>query len=289
MTQYPPPDLATRAPGFSAPAGACDTHLHVFGPADRYPQIERRAYDPYEALDLSRVQAMHAALGIERAVIVTPTVYGTDNRVTVDALRAGAGRYRGIAVIDDGVSDAALREMDDAGMRGIRFNFARFLHAPPSPDAFRRGVDRAGALGWHVVIHAQADELLEFESLFRDLTIPAVFDHMAHIDLDDPAQRPSLDLLLDLLKPEGRYVKVSNGDRISKAGPPFDDVVALGRALVEAAPDRCLWATDWPHVRYQRPATPNDGDLLALLGRYAPDEAARNRILVDNPARLYGF
>lgn len=289
MEHYPPPVLNPRSPGFAMPKGACDTHLHVFGPASAYPTIPTPAYQPYEELGLDRVRAMHAALGIDRAVIVTPTVYGTDNRITVDALRAGEGQYRGIAVIDDDVSDDSLREMDTAGMRGIRFNFARFLHATPPLDLVRRSIDRVAKLGWHVVVHAQEDELLEFEGLFREISVPMIFDHMAHIDPTTDDGKAAYDLLLDLLKPEGRFVKISNGDRISHAGPPYDDVVALGGALVEAVPDRCLWATDWPHVYYQKPAMADDGGLLDLLARYAPDEAVRNRILVDNPRLLYDF
>lgn len=289
MHRYSAPDPDTRKPSFVPPPGACDCQLHIFGPPERYPIIAEPRYEPHFELGLNRARAMHAALGIERGVLVTATVYGTDNRVTVDALRQGGDRFRGIAVIAEDVTDAELDDMDRAGIRGIRFNFARFLGAAPSPDRFRRGVDRIAARGWHVVIHAQAEDLLEFESLFRAVEIPVVVDHMAHLDPEEARDRDALALLLDFLKQDTWWIKLSNADRISAAGPPYHDTIPLGRALAEAAPDRSLWGTDWPHVLYRKPVMVNDGDMLSLLAEFAPDEAARNRILVDNPARLYGF
>ena len=289
MKRYPAPDPDTKKPSFVPPPGACDCQLHVYGPPDRFPIIAEPKYAPHFELGLDRVRDMHGVLGIERGILVTATVYGTDNRVTADALRRGGGRFRGVAVIADDVTDAELDEMHAAGIRGIRFNFARFLGAAPSPERFRRGVGRIAGRGWHVVIHVQGEDLLEFESLFRAVEIPVVVDHLAHLDLDDARDREAFELLRDLLKQDSWWIKLSNGDRISKQGPPYHDTIPLGRALVEAAPDRSLWGTDWPHVLYRRPVMANDGDLLSLLAEFAPDEAVRNRILVDNPARLYGF
>lgn len=289
MDRFPAPDPTPIAPDFEVPPEACDCQIHVYGPPETYPTVAAPKYEPHHELDIARVEAMHTVLGISRAVIVTPTVYGTDNRVTTDVLRAQPEKYRGVAVIGADTTDADLKAMDDAGFCAARFNFARFLGATPDADAFRRDVERIGALGWHAVLHVLGEDLLECEALFREVQIPVVVDHMAHLDLDDPKDTDALALLLDLLARDRWWIKLSNGDRMSKAGPPYDDVVEVGRTFVTALPERCLWGTDWPHVMYRKPAMANDGMLLNLLARYAPDAGIRNRILVDNPARLYGF
>lgn len=289
MERFPAPDPEPIAPDFDVPEHSCDCQIHVYGPPENYPVIATAKYTPHFELDIARVEAMHEVLGISRAVIVTPTVYGSDNRVTMDVLQAQPEKYRGVAVIGADTSAADLEQMNDAGFCAARFNFARFLGATPDPDAFRRDVDRIGALGWHAVLHVLGEDLLEYEALFREVEIPIVVDHMAHLDLDDPKDADAHALLLDLLGQDHWWIKLSNGDRMSKVGPPYDDVVDVGRTFVAALPDRCLWGTDWPHVMYRKPAMANDGMLLNLLACYAPDADTRNRILVDNPTRLYGF
>jgi predicted TIM-barrel fold metal-dependent hydrolase len=233
---------------------------------------------------------MHRALGIERGGLVSPTVYGTENRCMLDALRhAQAGRWRGIAVIGDQTTERELDEMNELGVRGARCNFASFLNMAPDEELFCRTVERIARLGWHVVLHVMAEDLIAHESLFREVRIPVVVDHMAHLDLDNEAGGRAFDLLLELVGQDNWWIKLSNGDRISNAGLPYDDVVAVGRALAEAVPGRAIWGTDWPHVLYRKEWMVNDGDLVDLLARYVPNEAARNRILVDNPQELYGF
>ncbi len=289
MQTIRPPDPDPRTPDTKLPPGAIDTQIHVFGPAERFPLKPDALYAPH-LLDLDDAEAMHRALGIERGVLVSPTVYGTDNRCMLDALRhAQAGRWRGIAVIGDQTTERELGEMNELGVRGARCNFASFLNMAPDEGLFRRTVERIARLDWHVVLHVMAEDLIAHESLFREVRIPVVVDHMAHLDLDNEAGGRAFDLLLELVGQDNWWIKLSNGDRISNAGPPYDDVVAVGRALAEAAPGRAIWGTDWPHVLYRKEWMVNDGDLVDLLARYVPDEATRNRILVDNPRELYGF
>ena len=289
MQTIRPPDPDPRTPDTRLPPSTVDTQIHIFGPAERYPLKPDALYAPH-LLGLDDAEAMHRALGIERGVLVSPTVYGTDNRCMLDALRhAQAGRWRGIAVIGDQTTERELDEMNELGVRGARCNFASFLNMAPDEELFRRTVERIARLGWHVVLHVMAEDLIAHESLFREVRIPVVVDHMAHLDLDNEAGGRAFDLLLELVGQDNWWIKLSNGDRISNAGPPYDDVVAVGRALAEAAPGRAIWGTDWPHVLYRKEWMVNDGDLVDLLARYVPNEAARNRILVDNPQELYGF
>ena len=288
METYPPPEPNPRKPRISVPPGACDTLIHIFGPVDMYPLKPTRIYEPH-IVGLAEMRRTHDAIGIERAVLVTPTVYGTDNRCMVASVREGKGRYRGVAVIDDETTDAELEAMHEAGVRGARCNFVKFLKMTPDPELVRRTCKRIAPLGWHVVLHVEAEDLLEYETLFRAVEINAVIDHMAHLDLTQDLGRRALTLICELLQQRNWWIKLSNGDRNSEQGPPYADTIPLGQALAEAAPERALWGTDWPHVLYKKPKMVNDGDLIDLLADYVPDEAARNAILVDNPQALYGF
>jgi 2-pyrone-4,6-dicarboxylate lactonase len=236
MQTYPPPDANPNAPRFQIPAGACDCQVHVFGPPAAYPLKPDPAYQPHD-IGLADIAKVHAALGIERAVIVQATVYGVDNAGMLDALAAGESRYRGIAVIDDTTSDADLDRMHAAGVRGARCNFARFLAMAPDEGQFRRTVERIGKRGWHVVIQGLAEDLITYESLFREVRIPVVLDHMGHLDLTQGEDKRALDIVLDLLRRDTWWVKLSNGDWVSHDGPPYADAIALGRTLAEAAPE----------------------------------------------------
>ncbi len=289
MPTIRPPDPDPKTPEIAPPPGAIDTQIHIFGAHARYPLKPDALYAPH-MLGLDAAEAMHRALRIARGVLVSPTVYGTDNSFMLDALRRdGAVRWRGIAVIGDDTTDDQLGEMNELGVRAARCNFASFLNMAPDEGLFRRTVERIAPLGWHVVLHVLAEDLIAHEALFREVRIPVLVDHMAHLDLADEAGGRAFDLLVELIGQDNWWIKLSNGDRISNAGPPYDDVVALGRALAEAAPGRAIWGTDWPHVLYSKDWMVNDGDLVDLLARYVPDEMARNRILVDNPQELYGF
>ena len=289
MVTIRPPDPDPNTPETTLPAGATDTQIHIYGPVERYKLKPDALYAPH-MLGLDDAEAMHRVLGIERGVLVSPTVYGTDNRCMLDALKRSSGaRWRGIAVIGDETTDRELAEMNELGVRGARCNFASFLEMTPDEGLFRRTVERIAPLGWHVVLHVLAEDLIAHEALFREVRIPVVVDHMAHLDLANEAGGRAFDLLVELVGQDNWWIKLSNGDRISEAGPPYDDVVEVGSALAEAAPGRAIWGTDWPHVLYRKDWMVNDGDLVDLLARYVPDETARNRILVDNPQALYGF
>jgi predicted TIM-barrel fold metal-dependent hydrolase len=289
MQTIRPPHPDPRPPDTKLPPGAIDTQVHIYGPPERYPLKPDALYTPH-MLGLDTAEAMHRKLGIERGVLVSPTVYGTDNRCMIDTLKTThAGRWRGVAVIGDETTQRDLDEMNEVGVRGARCNFASFLNMTPDEGLFRRTVERIAPMGWHVVLHVLAEDLIAHEALFREVRIPVVVDHMAHLHLDDADGARAFDLLVELVGQDNWWIKLSNGDRISDAGPPYDDVVTLGRTLAEAAPARALWGTDWPHVLYRKENMVNDGDMVDLLARYVPDEAARNRILVENPQELYGF
>jgi 2-pyrone-4,6-dicarboxylate lactonase len=282
------------------PKNSCDTHLHVFGDAKKYPVANPNAlYQPPQDCTFEAMKALHDAMGVDRAVFVQPTIYGTDHRLLHDVLKsAPAQNYRGVAIIDDSVSDAELDRLNSVGVRGARFNFGdRFKLAPSTAD-FRRGLERARELGWFIKVFGFEDDFLAVADELRKIEMPAIIDHMGGPDYRRGIGHPSIHLILDLLKNDNWWIGLSNGDLRSKAGAPWDDAVPFGRLFYEAAPDRCMWGTDWPHVhRFIRPHEAGNSDYgvnhemerVALLERYVPDRAARDRVLVDNPVRFFNF
>jgi 2-pyrone-4,6-dicarboxylate lactonase len=282
-------DPNPRVPDPLPPPNSCDSQFHVFAPADRYPIRPGAAYHTPEA-SLAAALKMHRTLGIERGVIVQSTAYGTDYRILVDSLAEAGPNYRGIAVIDDTVTDADLQRMHDGGVRGVRFNFLKALNIRPSPELFKRSIARVQDLGWFIKIHGTGQDLLDLEPLLTPLTIEAVIDHFGNPDFGQPFAQPGVRLVQNLLKKGNWWLMLSNGDRRSKTGPPWNDAVAFARAYIDTAPDRMIWSTDWPHplVTMDMPMK-NDGELLELLYRYAPDAKTRHKILVDNPQTLFGF
>jgi predicted TIM-barrel fold metal-dependent hydrolase len=269
---------------FAVPPMACDAHCHVFGPADRFPYAATRRYTP-EDRPKEMLAALHARLGLGRAVIVQASCHGTDNRAMVDALRWAPTRYRGVAMIDDDTSEAELREMADAGVRGIRFNFIKALGGAPDMGVVRRAAERARALGWHMVMQLQGDGVREMAEDILALRMPVVVDHMGRVDPALGVEGPAFRALLDLLREDRIWVKLSGAERMTPA--PFTEALPFARKLLQAAPDRVLWGTDFPHPNLATPV--DEMELLNLVPAFAPDEAARRRLLVDNPARLYGF
>ena len=274
-----------RRPEFALPAGTCDTHVHVWGPFDRFPVAKGAPYTPPERTK-EDLQALHARLGVERAVIVQTSVYKSDNRAMLDAIATSHGAWRGVAVIDAGFGDAEFATLHDGGVRGVRFNFVKHLGGVPDIALVRRTAERIAAMGWHLVLHLDAANIPEFEDLLRDFTLPVVIDHMGRVPVADGPDQAPFRILLDLMKRPNYWVKVSGAERISAEGPPFRDAIPFARRLIAAAPDRTLWGTDWPHpnVRWD----PDEADLVDLLPAFG-DAAALQRVLVDNPARLYGF
>jgi 2-pyrone-4,6-dicarboxylate lactonase len=282
-----PPDPDTRAPRFHPPARACDAHCHVFGPAARFPYAPDRSYTPPDAPKENLV-ALHRILGIERAVIVQASCHGSDNRATLDAIASSGGRYRGIAIVDGSVTDTDYAALHAGGIRGVRFNFVKHLGGRPEMRVFHRTLERIVPLGWHLVLHLDAADIVELAPLLRGLRLPFIIDHMGRVKADAGLDQAPFRALLELVKLDTCWVKVCGAERVSTAGAPFADAVPFARMLVEAAPDRVLWGTDWPHPNIAG-RMPNDGDLVDLVPLIAPDAAAQRKLLVDNPARLYDF
>ncbi len=287
MKNYPSWDRQTRIPSRLPPAGACDSQVHVYGDPARYPVRPGTAYDPPDAT-FDDVLTLHRTLGIERGLIVQATCYGTDHRLLIEALARGEGRYRGCAIIDDSVSGKELLRLHEAGVRGARFNFAKALKIAITPESFKRSVERIAELGWFAKIFTLEDEFAEYAPLFEALRLPVVVDHMGGLDFGKGLHQPGMEIILKFLKKGNWWVMVSSGDRHSITGFPWSDAIPFARSFIDAAPDRVVWGTDWPHVIYDG-KMPNDTDLLELFYRYAPEDELRRQILVENPARLFGF
>ncbi|NKC32094.1 amidohydrolase family protein [Falsiroseomonas selenitidurans] len=278
------PGTAPRAARFRVPPLACDAHCHVFGPAERFPYAPGRRYTP-EDRPKEVLAALHRRLGLGRAVIVQASCHGTDNRAMLDALRSAPTRTRGVAMIDDATTEAALRDMQDAGVRGIRFNFIAALGGAPDMGVFHRAADRARKLGWHMVMQLQGDGVTRMAPVIRALGMPVVIDHMGRVDPALGVEGPAFRDLLDLLRDPRIWVKLSGAERMTQA--PFTDALPFARALLQAAPERVLWGTDFPHPNLATPV--EEQVLLDLVADFAPAEADRQLLLVDNPATLYGF
>lgn len=270
------------------PEGSCDCQVHVFGNPSHYPLHPSSTYSPFTDADIDAALRMHATLGIERGVIVQATVHGTDHTILHDALAKAGPNYRGVALIDDSVSDQEIQRLHKAGVRGARFNFWKALKIAPTPQAFLRAIDRIKPYGWHAKIHSAGDEWLELEDLLSKVTIPFVIDHLGHPDIRKGADQPAVRMLLKLMTRENCWLLIANADRMSAQSSEWTDALPLIRRFVETTSDRCIWCTDWPHVKYEKPM-PNDADLVELLYRAVPDQKTLYKILVDNPRRLFGF
>ena len=279
------PDPDTRTPRTKAPPGACDAHCHIFGPAAVFPYAADRAYTPPDA-PYEGLRRLHDTLGIERAVIVHASCHGSEMAVTLDGIARSGGRYRGVAVVDPGVTEAELARLHAGGIRGVRFNFVRHLGGMPDMGFFERVLAQVEPLGWHVVLHLDAQDVVELAPRIDAIRIPFVIDHMGRVKAKGGLEQPAFQSLLGLMRNPLAWVKICGAERVSSEGAPFRDALPFARALVGVAPDRVLWGTDWPHPNIAGDM-PNDGDLLDLLAEAVEDEATRRRILVDNPTRLY--
>lgn len=279
-----PSDGRDTKPRYPVPPLACDAHCHVFGPADRFPYAATRTYTP-EDKPKEVLATLHRRLGLGRAVIVQASCHGTDNRAMVDALRSAPARYRGVAMIDDATSDADLRDMDEAGVRGIRFNFIKALGGGPDMALVRRAADRVRPLGWHLVLHLQGDGVREMEAFIRGADMPVVIDHMGRVDSALGIEGPAFRTLLALMEDPRIWVKLSGAERMARS--PFTEALPFARTLQRAAPDRVLWGTDFPHPNLATPV--DEMEMLNLIPEFAPTPEDRQRLLVDNPAALYGF
>jgi predicted TIM-barrel fold metal-dependent hydrolase len=280
----------TRPPGEKFPPHACDCHVHIFGPQQQYPHAPNPGYIPNEA-SVEELLAMMAIIGCERAVIVQPSYYGTDNSCTVDAVIAGKGRFRGVASIDPAIADVELDALHRRGIRGVRLNL-KAINGKTSVDHLKRVAQRVARLGWHVQLYFYADTMADIDGELAALPVEVVIDHIGYIKASDGLQGPGFQMLVRLARTGRAWFKLSAPYRQSNQPPFFPDVAPFARALFEIVPDRCVWATDWPHASRNDTGiirVPNDGELADALIDWFPDAADRKRILVNNPARLYGF
>lgn len=286
MKEIKPYNTDPVKPGYRMPPGACDAHCHVFGPADRFPYDPSSTYRPKDA-GFDVLRSLHDFLGIERAVIVQASCHGTDNRAMLDAIARSEGRYRGVGMIGGDITDAELEVLHRGGVRGIRYNFVAHLGGAPDLAVFHHTVQRVKELGWHVVLHLDAQDIPAYLPMLDSLPVPFIIDHMGRAKVADGiGQKPFQELLALMRGNERAWVKISGAERISRAGAPFTDAVPFAAALIEAAPERVLWGTDFPHPNISGDM-PDDGELVNLFARFTQNEALRRRILVDNPARLY--
>jgi len=283
----PPPDPNTRTPVFKAPPKSCDAHCHVFGPRDLFPYSPSSTYEPPDA-GKDRLKQLHQILGLERAVIVQASCHGPDNRAMLDAIASSGGAYRGVCIARKTFTDADFRELHEGGVRGVRFNFVTHLGGTPDLDAMKNILERVKPLGWHLIIHVNAEDLIKFEAFFSAIELEVVVDHMGRVPCDQGTGQAAFQILKRFMARENWWSKICGAERISRAGPPFADAIPFAQELIALAPDRILWGTDFPHPNITR-WMPNDGDLLDLVPRFAPGAALQQKILVDNPARLYGF
>ncbi len=287
MLPCPPPDPRPRAPRFELPAGAWDTHGHIFGPESKYAYSPRRGYTPPDAL-LDAYETLHRTLGVARGVLTQPSVYGVDNTAMLDAMARSGGRLMGVASVDKEVSEAELTRLHEAGVRGLRINLADKGGNPFDSFADVQAMgERIEDMGWHMEFLIHVHEFPDLRKTFSALPAHSVFGHMGYVPAAEglgPLQE-----FMDLLKEGRTWVKLTGAYRITGLKQtPYSDVDPVARALIEAAPERIIWGTDWPHPACKIPM-PNDGDLLDQLLDWAPDESVRERILVDNPLKLLGI
>ncbi len=291
-----PPDPNPKRPSYVLPQGACDTHFHIYGPPDVFPYTAQRRYTP-PAAPLEHCLMMQQAVGLGRGVVVQASSHGLDNAALLDAIARSGGRFLGVAQIDDTVSTDEIDRLHEGGVRGARFTLVGTRRGNVEPAAFERCLERMARRGWSVDLHIDPEHLIAHEDIIRAIPMPVVVDHIARVDTRAGLDQPAMALLLDLLRDGKFWVKLSGADKISadpdaapRIGLPYGDVVPYARTVIAAAPDRVMWGSDWPHSNIFVPGhVPSDGALLDLLAAFAPDEKLRNRILVDNPARLYGF
>jgi len=291
---YPEWLRETKLPSPPPPAGSCDTQFHIFDEPRRYPTKPNPPYPPPRA-SFADAKGMLAGIGFSRGVIVHSVVYGSDHRLLLDTLEnlppEEKRRFRATCILDDSVSDTDMARLDAAGVCAARINFVRYLSATPEASLVRRNFDRLRAIGWHARLHVTGDQLLEHAELLMSVQgVPMVIDHMAHVGRDGGRAHPSFRWMLDRLRDENWWMMLSNGNRDSAMEVGWDDAVPIGRAFAEAAPDRCVWATDWPHPRWQKQRMMPEHETVELLYRYVDNDMDMlQKILVDNPARLHGF
>ncbi|HLJ24008.1 MAG TPA: amidohydrolase family protein [Candidatus Acidoferrales bacterium] len=284
---------------FAVPEGACDCHVHTFDP-QHFPYSPSRPYTP-EPVSVGELRSLHKALHMSRVIVVQTTVYAADNAGVLDAMKQLGPRARGVAVIDDKTPESALDDMDRAGIRGMRLNLETAGETDPAMGRkrFQAAVERIKNRKWHIQIYARLSVIAGIEDQVASAPMPVVFDHFAGTPAAPGIDQPGFKSLLGLLRNGKAYVKISAPYRSSTMAPDYPDVAPIAKALVAANPRQILWGSDWPHPglpvpgRSKEEITPffkiDDGQILNLLPTWVPDAAARKTILVENPAKLYGF
>ena len=281
-------------PRFKLPAGAVDAHCHVFGPGAQFPFAPERKYTPCDA-SRDQLFALRDHLGFDKNVIVQATCHGSDNRALVDALKHSNNRARGVATVKRDVLDSELQAMHAAGVRGTRFNFVKRLADFTPREVLLEIANRIAPLGWHVVVYFEAQDLPELYDFFTALPTTVVVDHMGRPDVGKPVDGPEFELFVKMMREHSNiWSKVSCPERLSLSGPPalngqqhaYQDVVPFARRLVETFSDRVLWGTDWPHPNL-KDHMPDDGLLVDYIPQIATTPELQQKLLVDNPTRLY--
>ncbi|MGZ5039317.1 MAG: amidohydrolase family protein [Usitatibacter sp.] len=287
MNEPVPNSSGTSLPRYKAPADSCDCHIHIYDPRFKMKWPNLRAVTD---ASVAEYQLLQKRLGVTRAVVVQPAAYGTDNDVTLDAIaRLGPDKARGVAVLHPTVTDTQLVAMNKAGIRGLRFSQHEPRTAVTSPDMIEPLAHRAHRLGWHVQLHLRGDQIVEMAPLIERLPGTVVFDHMARLPQPEGTRHAALGIVKRLIDKGSTWVKLSGPYLDTKIGAPrYADLKAVGRAFLQHAPQRCVWGSDWPHPT--EPHTkPDDAVLFDLFQEWALDEATRHKVLVTNPAQLYGF
>lgn len=284
-----PPKRSSRAPKLRFPADACDCHAHVLGPRAKYPYAPQRVYTPDDCVPQD-YRSMLSTLGVTRAVLVQPSVYGTDNRAMLDALASDPARLRGVAVVDPSTDDATIEVLHTAGVRGARVNVVdvREGKGRVSLDDWRGFARRIAPLGWHLEFLLHVDAFDRLDRDFGDFPVPVVFGHFGYMPSTRGLHAPGFEAMLRLMRDGRAWVKLTGPYRISAQPMPHADLIPFARAIVECAASQVVWGSDWPHVMV-RGEMPDDGDLADLLADWLPEPDLRERVLVANPARLYGF
>lgn len=260
------------------------------GPKARYAYSPARVYTPPDCL-LPDYLHMLDTLGVERAVLVQPSVYGTDNSAMLEAMKGTGGRLRGVAVVEESIAEEELKRLDAAGVRGLRVNIVDVKDRKPGTlplDSLRSLAQRVAPLGWHMEFLMHADEFPDLDRAFADFPVEIVLGHLGYLNIGKQPDDPGFQALLRLMKMGRSWVKLTGPYRITAAPPPYPETVPFAKALLEANRERVLWGTDWPHVMLKG-RMPNDGDLADVVFDWIPDAGVREQVLVRNPARLYGF
>lgn len=284
-----PPNPNPRLPRLKAPPGSWDTHFHVYGPPQIFPYAETRRYTP-PAAPVAHWLMLADVLGISRGVMVQPSVHGTDTAITIDAIEQSDGRLRGMIRADSSLDDQAVRKLHAAGVRGLRFPFAAKVRGSWDEAQFHRNIARVAPVSWVIDLQLDGAMLEEHAELIRKVPLPTVIDGFGGIDPGKGLAQPAFRTLLDLLGEPHIWLKLTGADRHLREGCSYSDIVVMSRAVIERAPDRTIWGSDWPHSECWKPnQMPNDGDLIDMLLDFAPDETARRKILADNPQRLFDF